>query len=143
MQNDVSMIEIHGYACVFHEPDQQGDVILPGALGKPLSEILKTPVLWQHHPHTPIGKVVDAIEDTFGIRVRIALCLETQLGREAYQLVQSGVLTGLSIGYVALKAAHGTGRVRRILQRIRLKEVSLVTFPAHEKARILIDNQVR
>jgi hypothetical protein len=142
MEKDVRIIEIQGYACIFNEPDQQGDVILPGALGENVGVVVGTPVLWHHHPHTPIGKVVDAIEDVKGIRVRISLCLDTQLGCEAYQLVQNGVLTGLSIGFTTLKSAYGTGKVRRILHRIRLKEVSLVTFPAHDKARIQIDNNV-
>lgn len=140
MQKDVRTREIQGYACIFNEPDQQGDVILPGALGVDVMGLVGIPVLWQHHPHTPIGKVVDAIEDAKGVKVKLSLCLDTQLGCEAYQLVQSGVLTGISIGFTALKAGVGAGKVRRILHRIRLKEVSLVTFPAHEKARIQIDH---
>jgi uncharacterized protein len=80
---DVQMIEIEGYACIFNEPDQHGDVILPGAVGHDMRPLIGTPVLWQHHPHTPIGKVVGAKEDARGIRVSIMLCLDTQLGKVA------------------------------------------------------------
>lgn len=141
MQDNVRTIQLEGYACIFHEPDQQGDVILPGAFGQDIASIVGTPVLWQHHPYTPIGKVVDAKEDTKGIRVLITLCLDTQVGCEAYHLVKSGVLSGLSIGFTMLKSCYGTGKVRRILHRIKLKEISLVTFPAHERARIHIDKK--
>lgn len=135
MQNEVRTIMIEGYASIFHEPDQLNDVILPGAFL--INKVIGIPVLWQHYPTTPIGRVISAIEDKLGLRVGLELCLETQAGQEAYKLIQCGSLTGLSIGYNVIKSSRGNGDIRRVIQRVALKEISLVTFPAHAKARIL------
>jgi HK97 family phage prohead protease len=134
MHQEPKTITIEGYASIFNEPDQLNDVILPGAfLLKDVSDI---PLLWQHYPNTPIGKVISAIEDKVGLWVTLALCIDTQVGIEAFKLIQSNILTGLSIGFKAIKSSKGQGRVRRIVQKVTLKEISVVTFPAHPKARV-------
>ncbi len=137
MQNEVRTMIIEGYASIFHEPDQLNDVLLPGAFS--IDKIVGVPVLWQHYPSTPIGRVVSATEDKLGLRVTLELCLETQVGQEAFKLIQGRILSGLSIGYTVIKSARGTGGVRRVLHKVALKEISLVTFPAHVKARIKYD----
>ncbi len=125
---------ICGYASVFNEPDQHGDVMLPGAfLGNKKDDI---PVLWQHHPNVPIGRVVEMQENAVGLRIRMEICLDTQMGRDAMSLIKSGVLKGLSVGYTVKKSARGQAGVRRKLLKVDLKEVSLVTFPAHPKAKV-------
>jgi HK97 family phage prohead protease len=136
MQNEVRTMRVEGYASIFHEPDQLNDVVMPGAFS--IDKAIGIPVLWQHYPTTPIGRIVSATEDTLGLRVVLEICLETQTGQEACKLIQYGSLTGLSIGYTALKSARGAGGIRRVIQKVDLKEVSLVTFPAHVKARLLI-----
>ena len=137
MQNEVRTMRVEGYASIFHEPDQLKDVLLPGAFS--IDKIFDVPVLWQHYPSTPIGRVVSAKEDKLGLWVTLELCLETQVGKEAVKLIQSHILSGLSIGYTVIKSARGTGAVRRVLHKLALKEISLVTFPAHIKARIKYD----
>ncbi|QOL19405.1 HK97 family phage prohead protease [Candidatus Bodocaedibacter vickermanii] len=137
MQNEVRTIKIEGYASIFHEPDQLKDVLLPGAFS--IDKSVGVPVLWQHYPGTPVGRVVSAIEDKLGLWVTLELCLETQVGKEAAKLIQSRILSGLSIGYTVIKSARGSGDVRRVLHKVALKEISLVTFPAHVKARIKFD----
>lgn len=134
MQNEVRTMRVEGYASIFHEPDQLNDVLLPGAFS--IDKIIDVPVLWQHYPGTPIGKIISTQEDKLGLWVILELCLETQVGKEAVKLIQSRILSGLSIGYTVIKSARGTGSVRRVLHKVALKEISLVTFPAHPKARI-------
>lgn len=133
MRNEPRTIMIEGYASIFNEPDQMNDVILPGAFS--LKNIADIPLLWQHYPNTPIGKVISAKEDKVGLWVTLALCIDTQVGVEAYTLIQSNILTGLSIGFNAIKSSKGQGRVRRILHKVNVQEISVVTFPAHPKAR--------
>jgi HK97 family phage prohead protease len=135
MQNEVRTMRVEGYASIFHEPDQLNDVIMPGAFS--MDRAVGIPVLWQHYPTTPIGRIVSATEDALGLRVVVEICLETQTGQEACKLIQCGSLTGLSIGYTAVRSARGVGAIRRVIQKVDLKEISLVTFPAHVKARIL------
>lgn len=136
MKEALQTVNISGYASIFNEPDQTGDVVLPGAFQACLKDLQDIPVLWQHHPHTPIGKVVAAKEDKTGLLVTLSLCLNTQLGLEAFRLIESGVLKGLSIGFVAIKATRGSGKIKRVLHNVNVKEISLVTFPAHVKAQI-------
>lgn len=129
--------EIEGYASVFHVPDQQGDLMQPGAFRH--TTIVGLPVLWQHRPYIPIGKVVAAKEDTKGLWFRLRLCTDTQLGREAMSLVRDGVLRGLSIGFRAIKASRGRGGLRRVIHKVTLTEISLVTFPSNPKAEVYLE----
>jgi phage head maturation protease len=64
------------------------------------------------------------------------LALSTQKGREAYELLKMKALTGLSIGYRVVSSKIDKKRKVRILSDVELFEISLVTFPANDKARI-------
>jgi uncharacterized protein len=121
MHREPRTLTIEGYASIFNEPDQLNDVILPGAFS--LKNVSDIPLLWQHYPNTPIGKVESAREDTTGLWVTLALCIDIQVGIEAYKLIQSNILTGLSIGFKAIKSSKGQGRVRRILHKVTLQEI--------------------
>jgi HK97 family phage prohead protease len=134
MHNKPRTLTIEGYASIFNEPDQLNDVIFPGAFS--LKDVSNIPLLWQHYPNTPIGKIISAKEDKVGLWVTLALCIDTQVGIEAYKLIQSNILTGLSFGFKVIKSSKGQGRVRRVLHKVSLQEISVVTFPAHPKARI-------
>lgn len=57
-------------------------------------------------------------------------------GKEAHALLKMGALNGLSIGFVSKQWAYDRETEVRTLTEIDLWEVSLVTFPANEKARI-------
>jgi len=75
-------------------------------------------------------------EDTKGLRVEGALSLDVQQGREAYALLKQGALNGLSIGFFTQDDSYDeTTRVRH-LKKFRFMEVSLVTFPANDKANV-------
>lgn len=128
-----------GYAALFGEPDQSGDVIAPGAFAASLARrALSGPsvkLLWQHDPSTPIGVWDEIREDSRGLYVSGRLALETQAGREAAALLAMGALDGLSIGYRATVAESLPEGGRR-LSEIDLWEISLVTFPMAPGARI-------
>ena len=122
-----------GYASIFGNLDQHGDIVLPGAFRKSLAERGKrVPLLWQHDTTEPIG-VLELVEDGKGLRVeRGEINLETARGREAYALLKQGAIKGLSIGYQVVQDGW-QGKVRQ-LKELKLLEVSLVTFPANELA---------
>ncbi len=121
-----------GYASTFGNVDLQDDVIEPGAFKKTISERDSWPLLWHHDPWEPIGLLTDAAEDTHGLIVTGALNLEVQRAREAYALLKQGALGAMSIGYKTVLQSF-TANVRRLLE-VKLREVSLVTFPANELA---------
>ena len=126
--------QFEGYASVFNNVDRHGDVVMPGAFRKTISENPGVPILWQHDQSKPIGVTMAIREDNNGLLVKGELNLDTQLGREAYSLLKQGALKGLSIGYQVIKDDLA-GRVRQ-LKEVRLMEYSLVTFPANELAQV-------
>nr|MDP8995088.1 HK97 family phage prohead protease [Pseudomonadota bacterium] len=95
-----------GYAAVFDRPDRGGDVVRPGAFARNLRRGARAvPLLWQHEPGRPIGRIEYLREDRRGLRV-IGRLSEGAAGREAAALLKEGALTGLSFGY-RVRAARG------------------------------------
>lgn len=126
---------IEGYAAVFGEPDRGGDVIAPGAFAGSLRDRASSvKLLWQHDPTQPIGVWESIAEDEKGLRVTGRLLTSVACGAEAAALLAAGALDGLSIGYRAVKAERA-GAHRRLTE-IELWEISLVTFPMAEGARL-------
>ncbi|MEY5100383.1 MAG: hypothetical protein RJA36_3102 [Pseudomonadota bacterium] len=131
---------IEGYGSVFGVRDQYDDVIASGAFVDSLKQHKAAgtlpAMLWQHDAGTPIGVWTDMAEDSKGLRVKGQLALETVKGKEAHALLKLGAINGLSIGFMSKQWAYDRETDVRTLTEIDLWEVSLVTFPANEKARI-------
>lgn len=129
-----------GYASVFGELDQQNEIVASGAFARSLQQWrqknLMPAMLWMHDPTQPIGIWTSLREDTNGLLVEGRLALRTQKGMESYELLKLGALTGLSIGYRVVASRIEASRKARILTDVDLFEVSLVTFPANEAARV-------
>lgn len=140
-----------GYGAVFGNVDSYGDVIQPGAFADTLAAAQKSGVfpsmLLQHggwgmgaDDMTPIGVWTSLSEDGHGLKIEGKLA-DTPRGREAYTLLKMTprpAITGLSIGYIPKEWAQRSKpeEPRRTLKKVDLLEVSLVTFPANDKARI-------
>lgn len=126
-----------GYASTFGNVDNGGDKVMPGAFVEGLAEARRkgrtVKMLWQHDPDQPIGVWDDMAEDAKGLRVKGRLVLEVPKAREAHALAQAGALGGLSIGYRTKEAAP-EGNVR-LLKKLDLFEVSMVTMPMNERAK--------
>jgi phage head maturation protease len=86
----------------------------------------------------PIGVFEKISEDEKGLYVKGQLALQTQAGKEAYELLKMGALSGLSIGFrTNEKGYHYDKRSKkRIIEDVELMEVSLVTFPMNPKAQV-------
>ena len=128
--------EFTGYGSIFHTADQQNDQIMPGAFHWTLKQWKaknKLPfLLWQHTMQEPIGLWTRMQEDHRGLWVEGKLLLNIQRARDVYELMRSGVVQGLSIGYYPILSKK-QGNVRKLLQ-IDLQEISLVLRPAHPEA---------
>lgn len=122
---------IEGYASLFGQVDQGGDVVEKGAYERSIrvlsNEGRRVKMLWQHDPAQPIGVWDEVREDGRGLWVKGRLLETTRQGREAIALIGAGAIDGLSIGYRAVRAVK-TDKGRRLLQELELWEVSLVTF---------------
>jgi uncharacterized protein len=93
-------------------------------------------MLFQHDAGQPIGTWLDLHEDGRGLFVRGRLSADVQQAEELGRLLQDGAIDGLSIGFRAVLATRDRATRRRRLTRIDLWEISLVTFPMLEGARV-------
>lgn len=130
---------VEGYASVFGEADQGGDVVEPGAYAASLAALGRAgravKMLWQHDPREPIGIWDEVREDGRGLFVKGRLLAEVARGREAAALLAAGAIDGLSIGYRTVRAVKDAAGRRRLAE-LDLWEVSLVTFPMLPGARV-------
>lgn len=128
-----------GYGSVFQTVDYYRDVVMPGAFEKTLAawaqKDLLPPILWQHRPDSPIGPFQKMVEDGRGLYVEGQLLInDVQQSREAYALLKSKTINGMSIGYDPVEVEYdGKTNVNKLLQ-IDLWEVSICTFPANTDA---------
>lgn len=131
--------QIAGYASLFGAADQTGDVVEPGAYAAGLGRLAQSGgrvrMLWQHDPREVIGVWDEISEDARGLHVRGRILADVARGREAAALIGAGAIDGLSIGY-RTKRATRDAQGRRHLHEIELWEVSLVTFPMLQEARV-------
>lgn len=148
---DPTAMTFSGYGAVFGNVDSYGDVLAPGAFAESLREAKGSGIwpamLLQHgggigsaEDMTPIGIWTAMEEDSHGLKVEGKLA-DTQRGRDLYTLMKMqprSAINGLSIGYTPVEWATRTKpeEPRRTLKRVRLWEVSPVTFPANPKARV-------
>lgn len=94
-------------------------------------------LLFYRH-NEPIGVVTGATDDENGWHPQARIS-RTARGDEAHQLALDGVLTGLSIGFEPLEYHNERdedGQDVIVYDRVRVREVSLVPFPAYPSARV-------
>ena len=125
---------IEGFASVFNNIDSYKDIVMPGAFAKSLAKRIPV-MLWQHNSEQPIGVWDDFMEQEKGLFIKGTI-LPTQLGNDAYTLAKAKAIKGMSIGYSPIKWEFDDKKGVRKLTEVDLWEVSLVTFPANEKAQI-------
>lgn len=131
----------HGYASVFGVVDSYNEIVAPGAFIDSLADRKakgrRLPILWQHRTDMPIGYYEVVREDEKGLYVEgYLLVKDVALAREAFALMKSGVVTGLSIGYWVRESSYDEKTGVRTLTKLDLEEVSVVTMPANDEARI-------
>ena len=149
-----NLMEFEGYLAYFNNVDSYGDVIEKGAFAETISEIKSNgktlPVLEQHGgwgstsgDYTPIGYYSDMWEDDKGLYVKGVL-YTTDRGTNMYKILKESPkgAMGQSIGYRVRESrepsadeTRKTG-VYRYLSNLELREGSIVTFPANDKARV-------
>ena len=127
-----------GYASLFGARDASGDMVMPGAFAASLKirGVENIRMLFQHDPAEPVGAWLEMIENERGLYVRGRLDRNVQRGRELLSLLECRGLDGLSIGFKTVNATRDRFTHTRQLIRIDLWEVSLVTFPMLEGARV-------
>jgi HK97 family phage prohead protease len=140
-----------GYGSVFDTVDSYDDTIVKGAYAVTLAEWKskgKLPKMLLQHggggffsrnadDMIPIGKWEDMYEDDHGLFMRGRLFdVDTDRAKATYAALKEGELDGLSIGFFSRQADVDEKTGIRTLKQIELMEVSLVTFPANDPARV-------
>ncbi|MFD1252746.1 Caudovirus prohead protease [Devosia equisanguinis] len=126
-----------GYASVFNRLDSGGDIVLPGAFAKSLAKRRgRIRLLFQHDPKEPVGIWETIAEDSHGLFVTGRLVPGVPRSDALRHLIETRALDGLSIGFRTVKASREAGTGHRRLSEIDLYEISIVTFPMMEDARI-------
>lgn len=133
-----------GYASKFGVPDQGRDMVMPGAFKASLVRRGASHIrmLFQHDPKEPIGRFDEIKEDQIGLRVSGQIFSEIERGSDLVTLLERRAIDGLSIGFRTQKATRDRARNIRQLWQVDLWEVSIVTFPMMEQARILPQQNV-
>jgi HK97 family phage prohead protease len=129
---------IEGYASLFGALDQARDMMMPGAFAETLRArgLRRVPMLFQHDPAQIVGIWDELGEDWRGLYARGRLIPEVARSRELLALLRTGALDGLSIGYRTVRGRiDPRTRVRRLFQ-VDLWEISIVTFPLLDGARV-------
>lgn len=127
-----------GYASVFGGVDSYGDTIVRGAYESTLRTNGKPKMFFNHNAaQIPIGKFTVAKEDDRGLLVEGELTAGNSLAEDVRAALKHGTVDGLSIGYWLKKGDYDETDKGRVIRRVhRLAEVSIVTFPADEAARV-------
>jgi HK97 family phage prohead protease len=129
-----------GLGSVFGNIDGGNDIVAKGAFTKGLQALQakgRMPaLLWQHRQGEPIGAYKSIQETDGGLVVQGQLALKTQRGAEAYELMKMGAISGLSIGGFSVDEDYDAKNMIRTIKQFDLMEVSVVTFPMNDAARI-------
>lgn len=81
-----------------------------------------------------IGVVTEMNESDIGLEIRAKIS-ETNLGNETLSLVKDGAIRSFSVGFIPLENETDGNTIIRT--KVDLKEVSLVPFPAYNKAEVV------
>ncbi|MFC8733575.1 HK97 family phage prohead protease [Luteimicrobium sp. NPDC057192] len=134
-----------GIAVPFNDPvtisdwwgDNYREQVAPGAVTNAADDLPLT--FWRHDE--PIGRITEFEDTEAGWQVTGTLS-STPRGDEAYTLLRDGVIDRMSIGFEPIEhvVTEGDDGVTITRTKIRVREVSLVPFPAYDGATV---DQVR
>jgi len=126
-----------GYAAVYNNRDEGGDVIMPGAFDKTMPRILAGKVkLIDGHDYWDgtekvVGKAISAVSDEVGLLVTF-LVAKGEDGDVLLNKIADGIIDALSIGYKTILEEEATdpdtGVQTTYLKEIKLYEVSVVIW---------------
>jgi HK97 family phage prohead protease len=129
---DAETREVSGVAVPFNDTIDIGgglkERFAPGAVD--LNANVK---LFRDHKEI-IGVVTRMSEDENGLNITAKIS-ETSLGNETLNLVKDGAIRSFSVGFIPVTDQKDGNTIIR--KKVDLKEVSLVAFPAYDKAEVL------
>lgn len=134
--------EFTAYGSVFGNVDHDRDIVMPGAFSKSLEAHkengTKPAMLWQHKHDEPIGVYSLVEEDEKGLYTEGQLLLDDPTAKRAHVHMKAKSVSGMSIGFRVAHDGYEYSEEKEafLLKEIDLHEISVVTFPANDQARI-------
>jgi HK97 family phage prohead protease len=130
---DINRRVISGYLSQVEVEDKVGDIIDAKAFNMTLAE-RKNDIFFlnQHDWSQPHGKFAELEVDSYGLKFTSNPLPETSYSNDTLKLIDAGIVTTNSIGYVVTKSVK-EGNVRRI-KELKLYEGSTVTLAANAGA---------
>jgi len=136
-----------GYASVFGGVDSYNDTIMAGAYKGVIERIksgaARMPKMFVNHKsyELPVGKWLEIAEDSKGLLMEGELTPGMSDAEKVKAAMQHGTIDGLSIGYGLNRddvemVEKDDGVVRVIKNISELYEISIVTYPADDSARV-------
>jgi HK97 family phage major capsid protein len=125
-------LSVLGYASVYNIADAHNDIIGKGAINFATNDVK---FLWQHDYSKPIGVINSIIEDDYGLKIDATINNKISVGKETIELLKQKAINGLSVGIHVLETKYNANQ-ERIITKAELIEVSVVTFPANNQAKI-------
>ena len=137
---------VEGYFSVFGSVyelwDGASETIAPGAFSETLDRDIRC--LTDHESHLVLGRTkagtLELREDDHGLWGRVKINRNDQDAMNLYERVKRGDVDQCSFGFDILDEETTTtenGGVRWVIKKVRLYEVSVVTFPAYEDTAVM------
>lgn len=124
---------VSGYAAIFGSVNRKGVRIRRGAFAAARAPVV---MLLGHDHARPIGRWEVLQEDHVGLKVEGSINLALADGRRAFELVQAGDVSGLSVGVTATRDGYKVDKDGVVeFTAADLLEVSIVSVPAEDRAR--------
>lgn len=134
---DAGFYILKGYASTFNNVDRVGDIMAAGAFTKSIAAGGRIPKLLAQHDTDDVIGVVDTVrEDDKGLYFEARLPKDNSLVKDIVPLVKLGAIDSCSIGFNTIISEWNEDTGIRTLKEVDLWEISIVTFPANEKAKI-------
>lgn len=137
----ISDNEVEGLASVYGNIDHAGDIVERGAYKRTLDRFAAKgkgmPFLAHHRTDRPIGKITELRDSEEGLYFK-ARFSNSHDGQNVREQFLDGTLDSFSIGYRALQKQVDRVGDRKVLRlkEIALHEISAVTFPCNELAKL-------
>jgi HK97 family phage prohead protease len=127
-----------GYASVFNsESEDLGgfrETVAPGAFKRSLQSRNDIKMLFNHDTGAILGSTrsgsMTLVEDERGLKVRATLP-QTSLAMDVAELIRTGIVDSMSFGFSVIRDSWDASGTNRVLEAVRLHEVSIVAFPAY------------
>lgn len=127
--------ELKGYGSTFGNIDRVNDIVEKGAFKKSIKKMMPKLLFGHDMKAVPIGLIKSIKEDDNGLVFDAIMPKDDAFVRDRLMpQIKIGSLNSFSIGYSTDVAETDAKTGIRRLKELSLYEISLVTFPANEKA---------